>query len=258
MRHFTLIELLVVIAIIAILAAMLLPALAKSRERAKDAACKNLLKQYSLATMLYADDHDDYFPDIRSYLKTDYPFVGYMTAAGAALPEKLTRCPADGSTAALNRLATCNQGGRSVKVSIGGTVNLSDSATPITGGTSAIYQNRNQEMNYSPAKRCQWTDYQNQSGATVDGAAISTSKKGNQETNKQSTLKEFAFRHADRLNCAYADGHVGWAKTEYKLIHQGHDLADGVQWYFPGNTVYPFGPRQGKRPYQDNFGIQYE
>ena len=65
--RFTLIELLVVIAIIAILAAMLLPALNQARERGKSAKCYSHLKTFGTAVLLYADNYKDILPMPHNY-----------------------------------------------------------------------------------------------------------------------------------------------------------------------------------------------
>ncbi len=60
---FTLIELLVVIAIIALLMGIIIPVLGKVREQGRTISCRSNLRQYGMATRMYLDDNDLYFPD---------------------------------------------------------------------------------------------------------------------------------------------------------------------------------------------------
>ncbi len=80
-RAFTLVELLVVIGIIAVLAALVMPALAAARERARRTQCISRLHQIDLAFRMYTNDHDNVYPWGDAPVSTD-PFYWFWMGRG--------------------------------------------------------------------------------------------------------------------------------------------------------------------------------
>ena len=102
-KGFTLIELLVVIAIIAVLAALLLPAISSAKRNAQRITCTSNLRQINLGVWMYSDDANDKTPQIERTNRTIINWIGYKKMMksyvglnGASSPrDKLFACPAD-------------------------------------------------------------------------------------------------------------------------------------------------------------------
>ena len=112
LKAFTLIELLVVIAIIAILAALLLPALAKAKARAQRINCISNLKQVGLGFRMFSGDHNEKFP-----WQTSIADGGTVNAAGTSLGSPLEHYRAASNELNSPKVLFCNADGRGPKAS---------------------------------------------------------------------------------------------------------------------------------------------
>jgi len=205
-RAFTLIELLVVIAIIGILAAMLLPALNKAREKANAASCLSNMHQWALAIGMYNDDWNEYYPYDGTFLCggdvwTDVlpPYVGAPTLCSLynAVPSK---APGPGTKS----IYICPSAKKPYTPSVSN-LYFNYAISTCLHETGATHVGFRRDRMVSPSTTFIFVEE-----PESDPTFGVTNGKYIAEDPAQVTYNESTARHSGGLNFVFGDGHCEW------------------------------------------------
>ncbi len=241
---FTLIELLVVIAIMAILSAMLLPALARAKSRAKRIQCISNLRQLGIAAQIYTGDNTDSYPcayyfDAVNSISYCWDFTTYESTArvvpgvlwqGQANPQ-IQQCPSFAGDANWGTDPYTGYNYNTSYIGHGQGESANDptgQAAPVPAKTVAVGH---------PVKTALFGDGQYSDGADKFMRAPWPNPGDANFSGRYAGTQ--GFRHDGRSNLVFCDGHAGTWTTVYTNNADGAaNVAPGTGFLSPDNSLY--------------------